>query len=386
MGDSMRKTAAVTIGIMAALMVCPVLLSAQEEVKPVILLYHGPKVGDQDLRIYGQALAEVINADSRMKDKAEIVLVGDQDLMNTLLYFPQVKCVVVALTTWELVADRIVPSLAWYFNQGGAIVGMGNAGNGAVTKVLNGSVFPLFGNQYRMPDPAWFCKNSTTGELRPVPTPVCKAGEVRTSLRQTIYVKTTAHEITEGVADQFMVNDKRFVVHMNTTASPPAFLQLQPSKGTYADVYSDSQLGAPLVVVYEENGTSVTFAGTDQISVKPTDESYYETGFLGDANFKKLFQNAVYFAWSKEKKYTAAMDRAQDEFTKMEQEEEELKARVKESQKSEKSSKLMRSVLLIAVGVVLIVIISYFCFVIPARQRKGAAAQAPPETPAQKQA
>jgi len=386
MGDSMRKTAAVTIGIMAALMVCPVLLSAQEEVKPVILLYHGPKVGDQDLRIYGEALAKVINDDSRMKDKAEIVLVGDQDLMNTLLYFPQVKCVVVALTTWELVADRIVPSLGWYFNQGGAIVGLGNAGNGAVTKILNGSVFPLFGNQYRMPDPSWFCKNAATGELRPVPTPVCQAGETRVSMRQLVYVKTTAHEITEGVADQFMLNDTRFVIHMNTTASPPAFLQLQPKKGTFTEVYSDSQLGAPLVVVYEENGTSVTFAGTDKISVKPTDESYYDRCFLSDSNFKKLFQNAVYFAWSKEKKYTAAMERAKEEFAKMKQEEEDLKARVKESQKNEKSSKLMRSVLLIAVGVVLIVIISYFCFVIPARQRKAAAGQAPAETPAQKQA
>lgn len=367
-------------------MVCPVLLSAQEEVKPVILLYHGPKVGDQDLRIYGQALADVIDADSRMKDKAEIVLVGDQDLMNTLLYFPQVKCVVVALTTWELVADRIVPSLRWYFNEGGAIVGMGNAGNGAVTKILNGSVFPLFGNQYRMPDPSWFCKNAATGELRPVPTPVCKAGETRVSMRQLVYVKTTAHEITEGVADQFMLNDTRFVIHMNTTASPPAFLQLQPKKGTFTEVYSDSQLGAPLVVVYEENGTSVTFAGTDKISVKPTDESYYDRCFLSDSNFKKLFQNAVYFAWSKEKKYTAAMERAKEEFANMKQEEEDLKARVKESQKNEKSSKLMRSVLLIAVGVVLIVIISYFCFVIPARQRKAAAGQAPAETPAQKQA
>jgi len=383
----MRKTAAVTIGIMAVLAVCPVLLSAQEEVKPVILLYHGPKVGDQDLRVYGEALAKVINEDSRMKDKAEIVLVGDQDLMNTLLYFPQVKCVVVALTTWELLADRIVPSIRWYFNQGGAIVGLGNAGSGAVTKVLNGSVFPLFGNQYYMVTPSFVCKNKVTNVTRPAPSPpVCSADEVRLQVRQTVYKKATSHEITEGVADEFSLNDKRFIVHMNTTASPPKFLQLQPQKGTFTEVYSDSQLGAPLVVVYEENGTSVTFAGTDQISVKPTDESYYETSFLSEPNFKKLFQNAVYYAWSKEKKYTAAMERAKEEFAKMKQEEEDLKARVEESQKNEKSSKLMRSVLLISVGVVLIVIISYFCFVIPARQRKAAAGQAPAETPTQKQA
>jgi len=380
----LRKTRAVIVGIMASLMVCPALLSAQEEAKPVILLYHGPKTGEQDLRIYGEALARVINEDPRMKDKAEIVLVGDQDLMNTLLYFPQVKCVVVALTTWELKADRIVPSLLWYFNQGGAIVGMGNAGNGAVTKALNGSIFPLFGNQYRMPDPSWFCKNTTTGALRPVPTPVCKPGETRISMRQLVYVKTTDHPIAEGVADQFMLNDSRFVIHMNTTGTP-TYQHLEPAKGTYTQVFSDSQLGAPLVVVYEENGTSVTFAGTDKISVKPTDDSYFERAFLGDPNFKKLFQNAVYFAWNKEKKYTAAMERAKEEFARMKQEEEDLKARVEESLKKEKSSKLMRSVLLIVVGVVLIVIISYFCFVIPARQRRAAAEQAPPETPTQKQ-
>jgi hypothetical protein len=121
----MRK-AAIFIGLLVSLIVCPTMLSAQEEAKPVILIYHGPKTGTQELQVYGEALADLIESDSRIGDQAEIVLVGDQDLMNTLLYFPQVKAVVIALTTWELKADRIVPSTQWYFNQGGGVVGLGN--------------------------------------------------------------------------------------------------------------------------------------------------------------------------------------------------------------------------------------------------------------------
>lgn len=349
----MRRAGVIVIGILACLMFSPVLL-AQNEAKPVILLYHGPKVGDQDLRLYGQALADAINSDPRMKDKAEIVLVGDQDLMNTLLYFPQVKCAVVALTTWELHADRIVPSLLWYFNEGGAVVGLGNAGHGDVTKVLNATVFPLFGNQYNMVKPKIYT-DPATGK--------------RVIVRETTYKKVTDHPIAEGAADEFTLKDKRFVVHMNTSMSPPKYLHMEPEKGEYTMVYADSDLGAPLVVVYEENGTSITFAGTDQISTVPTDETYFGN-LVEDDNFKKLFQNSVYYAWTHETKYEDAMAKASEAFKEMKKQQDELKARVSESQKKAKSAKLVRSVGLIVVGLVLIVIISYFCFVVPARQRR----------------
>lgn len=358
----MRKAGAIIIGMLVCLMASPILL-AQEEAKPVILLYHGPKVGTQDLRVYGQALADLINSDSRMTDKAEIVLVGDQDLMNTLLYFPQVKCAVVALTTWELKADRIVPSLLWYFNEGGGVVGLGNAGHGEVTKILNGSVFPIFGNQYLMVKPSIFI-DPDTGK--------------RVILRETGYKKVNDHEIAQGVESEFALQDKRFVIHMNTSMSPPKYLAIQPEKGDYTMVYSDDDIGAPLVVIYEENGTSVTFAGTDQISINDVDDSYYGN-FLDDENFKTMFQNSVYYVWSKETKYENAMARATEEFNKMQQEEDDLKARVEESQKKEKNAKLLRSVLLIVVGVVLIVVISYFCFLVPARERGVEASETPTE-------
>ena len=358
----MLKPEAVMIGALIVLMACPVLI-AQDEAKPVILVYHGPKVGDQDLRLYGQALADVINSDPRLKDKADIVLVGDQDLMNTLLYFPQVKCVVMALTTWELTADRIVPSTLWYFNQGGGIVGLGNAGNGAVTKELNATVFPIFGNQFYMVKPT-FRVDPVTGR--------------RIIERKTTYIKAATNDITEGVADQFTLSDKRFVVHMNTTVSPPKFVPMQPEKGKYTVLYKDNELGAPLVVLYEENGTSVTFAGTDQISVHETDETYFGN-LLNDENFRKLLQNSVYYVWSHETKYEEAMAKAKQEFQEMKEEQDQLMEKVEESQKKRKAARLTRAVLLIVVGIVLIAVISYYCFVVPARQRR--VAEETPEEP-----
>ncbi len=354
----MLKPEAVIVGVLVVLMACPVLI-AQDESKPVILLYHGPKVGEQDLHLYGQALADVINSDPRLKDKADIVLVGDQDLMNTLLYFPQVKCVVIALTTWELRATRIIDSTLWYFNQGGGIVGLGNAGNGDVTGELNATVFPLFGNQYYMVKPT-FRKDPVTGR--------------RIIERTTTYIKAADNEIIQGVADQFTLKDKRFVVHMNTSVSPPKYVPMEPEKGKYTMLYKDKDLGAPLVVLYEENGTSVTFAGTDQISTHETDDTYFGN-LLKDENFKKLLQNSVYYVWSHETKYEKAMASAKEQFTKMKQEQDQLMKKVQESQKKRKAARLTRAVLLIVVGIVLIAVISYYCFVIPARQRRAAESQ-----------
>lgn len=373
----MHKTAAAISALFVCSMLSPILL-AQEGSKPVILLYHGPKTGEQELRLYGEALAEVILEDPRLKDEAEVVLVGDQDLMNTLLYFPQVKCVVLALTTWELSASRIVPSTLWYFNEGGGVVGLGNAGHGDVTGILNGSVFPIFGNQYQQVDPMFFCINKETGEKRPAPVPPrCEANELRQSERVTNYVKANDHVIASGVADEFTIASARFVIHKNTSMSPPEYLHLEPEEGDYTMVYSDDKYTAPLVVVYEDEGTSVSFAGTDQISVKEEDGTYFGT-FVDDPDFRKMFQNAVFYAWDKETKYEDAMANAEAEFEKMEEDRKALEERVKDSQSKESTGRLLRSVLLIVVGVVLIVIIAYWAFVMPAKQGGAEEPEAPP--------
>jgi hypothetical protein len=301
-----------------------------------------------------------------MAGKAEIVLVGDQDLMNTLLYFPQVKAVVVYLTTWELNANRIVPSLLWYFNEGGGIVGIGNAGHGDVTNILNGSVFPIFGNQYEQVTPTFYCKNDVTGEEVQTPTPRCQAGWTRVLKRVTLYQKENDHEIAAGVDSDFSMASARYIIHKDTSVVPPQFEWLKPTKGSYTMVFKDPRNEAPLVVVYEEKGTSVTFAGGDQISVREEDDTYFGT-FVDDPNFRKLLQNSVYYAWNKETKYEEAMTNAKAEFAKMEQEKKDLAQRVEDSQKSERTSKLLRSVLLIVVGLVMIVAIAYWAFIIPAR-------------------
>jgi CHASE3 domain sensor protein len=72
------------------------------------------------------------------------------------------------------------------------------------------------------------------------------------------------------------------------------------------------------------------------------------------------------------------MAKAKEEFDRMEQEKDDLMQRVEDSQSQEKTSKLLRSVLLIVVGLVLIVAIAYWAFVIPARQ-SGEGEPAPAE-------
>jgi hypothetical protein len=158
----------------------------------------------------------------------------------------------------------------------------------------------------------------------------------------------------------------RYIIHKNTSQTPPEYVFMKPEKGTYTMVYQDPVKESPLAIVYEENGTSVTFAGGDQVSVREEDDTYFAT-FMDDPNFKKLLQNAVHYVWSQETKYEEAMTSAQAEFAKMEQEKEDLAQRVEDSQQSESTSKLLRSVLLIVVGLGLIVAIAYWAFVIPAR-------------------
>ncbi len=353
-----RRKAAV-IGIMAALLACPI-ISAQEEPKPVILLYHGPKVGNQDLRTYGEALASLINTDPRMKDKADIKLVGDPDLMKTLLHFPQVKCAIIALTTWESKDMTIIPSALWYFNQGGGLVGLGNVAYDPTEASATGTPFPVYGNDHER-GKIVISQEPATGK-RIIETMITYSGD-------------QDHEIARGVEEEFDLKDMRFVIHLNLSATQPHYVPRQPEKGEYTVVYRDSEIGAPLVVVYEENGTSVTFTGTDQMSIHEDEETYFGR-FLDNENFAKLFQNAVYYAWNQEDKYENAMAKAEEGFERVKEEEEDLKRRIESSEKRGARAKILRFILLAVIGVVVILVLSYYCFVMPARQRPAPEARA----------
>lgn len=342
----MTRAGIAVVGFFIAIMACPSILSAQNESRPVILVYHGPKVGEQDLRAYGEAIADIIGSDPRMKDEAEIVLAGDQNLMNTLLSFPQVKCLVIALTNRAPDMGDFTESVLWYFNQGGGVVGLGNAGMSLP------QIFPIYGNRYQ--------SGKVVLEIDP------DTGK-RVIKRKTTYKKEHDHDVSEGVPAEFVVNDKRFVIHMNTAVNPPVYEPVEPEHGEYKVLYRDSEVGAPLVVVYEENGTSITFAGTDQMSIKEDDDTYFGN-FLGDENFGKLLRNAVYYAWSRETKYDQAMAGTEEEFAEISQEQERLREWAEESLRNERNAKLMRSVLIIAVGVILMGIIAYFAFIRPTEE------------------
>jgi len=307
----------------------------------VILIYHGPTAR------YGRALANLIGNDTRLPENVRIITVGDQDLMNTLVYCPQVKCVVIALTTWEKTATRMIPSLQWYFDQGGGIVGLGNVGKRDVTKNLSTTVFPVNGTDYGR------------GKVERIILP----DGTRKIVTTITYKKDEAHEVSKGLPNNFTVKDTRFVMSTNRTTK--RFLPFKPETGEYKVLYRDGENGAPLVIAYEENGTSITFCATDQISEEPG-PTYYQN-FLQDDNFKKLLRNAVYYAYSQETKFEGAMKKAVQGVAKMQEENEKFQRMIDRAKKEEKTRRVLKLTALIAVSAILTTIISYYCFVVPAR-------------------
>lgn len=309
--------------------------------KPIVLLYHGPT------KQYGEALAALLNEDDRLRDAARVVLTDDQELMKTLLYFPQVKIAIIVATQYESNLQKMTTALRWFFSQGGGLVGLGGVGLNTTGRDLTEDVFPLFGN--------WYQKGKSEAVMLP-------NGTRRIKTKVTYGRDETIEEINGDMPEEFSLDDKRFVTYLDSNGQ---VIARRPALGDYRVLYRDSVLGAPLVVAYTANGTSVTFAGTDQISEEPGDNYYGK--ILGDPTFRKLLANSIYYVWSHESRYQSAMDKAANVLDQMARTKDELEQEINAGERRQGWRRMVDLAILAALGAGLIGGISYYCFIVPRR-------------------
>ncbi len=317
---------------------------SSEDAKPLILLYHGPT------SVYGQAVSDMIEADGRF-DEARILLTDDRDLMNTILYMPQVKSVVLLITQFDFDVGVMEPALRWYFKQGGGIVGIGRAGAGDAALSLTEDVFPIFGN--------WLQRGEY--QVRTLPNDTRRISTSVTYERDEIIP-----EINGESPEEFVLKDKRFVTSVDTLGD---YLERKPDAGEYNVLFRDSEMGAPLVVVYHQNGTSVTFAGTDQVSEQPGDT--YFGNILDDPNFSRLLMNAVYYVWSQERRYEAALVTSSEALAEIQRRERDKEQASGDLLSGERSRRAAILLLLVLGGVGGIGAVAYYSLLSPRRERSA---------------
>ncbi len=227
---------------------------------------------------YGSELARLIDEDGRVD--ARILVLETEELFEAMIHFPNVKAIIASLAKEE--HRDFGKSIDWFFHQGGGVVGLGFAGSYGSTGSAANDTFPLMAND-------------------------CKAGEYdpkRKAFTLTL-IKGEPHEMTQGLSD-FTVFAQRIVLSLNITTS--SYWPRKPEGGEWRVLYRDSIYGAPAVVAFRENGSSVTFAtfGGEDFN---RSSAYYGL-FTQSEEFGTLFTNAVYWVWTNENRYEECMEKA----------------------------------------------------------------------------
>ncbi len=240
---------------------------------PAILIYSPKAPG------YGEALKRVIEEDGRF-DEARVRICDNLEDFKVGVFFPDVKAVVVTLTTD--VGQNLNATLEWFFGKGGGLIGMGFASSEVASRNASEDVFPVFGNAYRSPayDP---------------------------SQRKFIMslLKEEDDEISRGVSS-FTVPQHKLILHIDPTTKE--FLQRYPESGEYKVLFAEETTGAPAVMKYRDEGVSVTFAtfGGDDVTRGPS----YHGLFVNQPEFKTLFTNSLQWIWDNEEKFQVSVERA----------------------------------------------------------------------------
>ena len=229
--------------------------------RPLILIY------SQDNPGYGEELGKIIESDDRMD--ARILVVSQADLFRSMLYFPYLK-VVIAVFNHDK-DEGLSDDLSYYYAEGGGIIGMGFAGWWTTTRNASRDVFSLEANIY------------TTGTYNRT-----------TRTFQHTLIMDQKNEINLDVGD-FEAHTQRVIMRQNTSTREI----IEPQGVTV--LYRETSQNAPVIILREENGVAVTFAGFtgDDTEGVPT----YYGHLTSQESFRKLFTNAVNYAWKNEKKY-----------------------------------------------------------------------------------
>ena len=295
------------------------------EQTPLILIYTPDAPG------YGHELETLLREDGRMN--AEILVLESSELFKVAMHLPNVKVAVVAPS---LSMDRgIGDTLEWFFSQGGGLVGMGFAGAEQTMGNASEKVFPLFGNAVR------------TSKYDP-----------KTKSFMMSLVKEEDDEISSGISD-FKISTQKLVLSFNGTGN--AYLPRRPETGEYKVLFREESMGAPAAVKYEDKGASVTFAcfGGDDLE---RGVNYYGR-FSKTKEFRTIFSNSVYWAWTNEKKYDESMSEAEGFYSEESQKIQEARRSGQELERKERGERELRLILTVMVAGLGVVVVYWGTFV-----------------------
>jgi len=304
----------IAVVLLASTLLVPAsLCGVGNETSPVILIYSPKAPG------YGHALKKVIQEDGRFGG-ARIRICESLDEFGVTVFFPDVKVVVVSLATD--VGQRLNETLEWFFRNGGGLVGMGFAGSWFASFNASEDVFPLFGTSYR------------TAKYDP-----------KTKMFVMRLVKEDDDEISQGISS-FSVPQHKVILHFK--ASTNRFELRYPDSGKYKVLFSEENTGAPVVIKYEDEGVSVTFAsfGGEDVVRSP---GYYGL-FVDQPEFKRLFTNSLYWVWNNEHKFENSVETASRFYRERSEHVEELRRASAERERRAETGRLIKVALTILVA------------------------------------
>jgi hypothetical protein len=318
-----RILSAATILFAASYLLLP-FCAAEEGAKPILLIYSPKAPG------YGSELKRLVDEDPAID--ADVQVLESSDIFRVKAHFPNVKAMIIALSTG--LNENLGPTLEWFFNEGGGLIGLGFAGMSAATHNASRYVFPVFGSSY------------VAGSYDPAS---------KTFLIN--HVKDEADPMTEGVGD-FVIADHKVILSYNGSSN--TYLPRYPEIGDYKVLFREAKTGAPTMIKYEAKGVSVSFpcfAGDDfERSLA------YFGRFTSTDEFRMLFTNALEWVWENENKYDGSMEKATQFF---EAEDAELRNALQESRdltRASRTDRNLRSILIIGIASVAAVAVYWVAF------------------------
>ncbi len=238
---------------------------------------------------FGSALAEIIRENSGL----DAIEISDYRELAVMLLMPQIRSVVFGprmdfLTIPELYRSGILEEIGWFFRNGGGLIGLASAGHRSVTGKLADEVFPLFGNYVEL-----------------------SRFDFGTGRYVLEYRAARSNAISSGV-DNLQLVEQEYVVHLNPETLVPE--PVMPANGSYSIIYEEPVSGMPLVISYEQQGRSVTFAGLNLVEQEGPG-CYGEV--VNHDSFRKVFLNALLWVHNNQG-YARSMARRDQYFSQLE--------------------------------------------------------------------
>ncbi len=307
-------------------MICAMLLLASvhgEGQSPIILIYCGPTME------WGEALADIIRDTGQFE--AEIQLVDDRQIYETVVNFPRVQAVIVCpITRLQATLEDISDMTIAYFEDGGAVIGLGDACTSRYAPQLGPSVFSIGGNR---------SLRSQTVDGRTV----------------FEYVKKESlEEINGGLPSKLYMEGYLAFYSSDRSGN---YVEI-PAPGTRHVLYEGDK-GAPLIVAHElaDGGASVAFPGLT-VQDNPDRNNYF--GYLTEREeFRELFINSLSWTIDNSPRYSRLKEISEEALSDEVSRRADLAQEAEELQNRIEKRRLLRLGFLWAVGIAVSLVIVF---------------------------